>query len=156
VERSAEQQNTARVRRFAKRIAHALIGRQLALPHEILARYPELRDARWRSGGLPPRIGGWFLARSTVAGITLGRTIWLAPGTAMEPDLLLHEFCHVRQFGGVRAFPLLYCWESLRRGYTHNRFEAEANAFAHRVIAERAAAGRAITRESVDTPAEGP
>lgn len=102
-----------------------------------MARYPELGAARWRVGGLPPRVGGWCLGRRTVAGITLGRTIWLAPGVALRPELLLHELCHVRQFGRGRAFPLHYVWESLRRGYTNNRFEAEADAFARQMLAER-------------------
>lgn len=121
------------------RIGHAIIGRRVSLTHVLLARYPELHDARWRIGGLPPRIGGWFLARRTVAGITLGRTVWLASGITPHPGLLLHELCHVRQFGRSRTFPLCYAWESLRRGYSRNRFEVEADAFAARVLAERPA-----------------
>jgi hypothetical protein len=41
---------------------------------------------------------------------------------------VLHELEHVRQFrkyGAVR-FLVLYLWESARRGYYNNRFEAEA------------------------------
>lgn len=127
-----------------------MIGRSVALPSDLLARYPELHEARWRVGGLPLRIGGWCLGQRTVAGITLGRTIWLASGVRASAALLLHELCHVRQFGNRRAFPLLYVWESLRRGYHHNRFEAEANAFAHRVLAERPHASHAVV-----SPASG-
>ena len=123
--------------RSGGRLARLLIGRPAALPDAIVARYPELRDARWRVGGLPPRIGGWCLGKPTVAGITLGRVIWLAPDARVAPELLLHELAHVRQFARGRAFPLRYVWESLRRGYTRNRFEAEADAFARRVLAER-------------------
>ena len=119
------------------RLTRLLIGRPVELPEALVARYPELREARWRVGGLPPRVGGWFLGRRTVAGITLGSVIWLAPGTAVAPELLLHELAHVRQFARGRAFPLRYAWESLRRGYTNNRFEAEADAFARQVLAER-------------------
>jgi hypothetical protein len=118
-------------------LARILIGRPVALPDALVARYPELREARWRVGGLPPRVGGWCLGRRTVAGITLGSVIWLAPGVALDPELLLHELAHVRQFARGRAFPMWYVWESLRRGYTRNRFEAEVDAFARRVLAER-------------------
>jgi hypothetical protein len=122
---------------FLGRVAASLIGRPVTLPDELLARYPELREAQWRVGGLPPRVGGWCLGRRTVAGITLGRVIWLAPGARVAAELLLHELGHVRQFARGRAFPVWYVWESLRRGYTQNRFEAEADAFARQVLAER-------------------
>jgi len=131
------------------RLARALIGRRIALPAAVVDVYPELREARWRVGGLPPRIGGWFLLQRTVAGITLGRTIWLARESSYDPGLLLHELCHVRQFGRGRTFPLQYAWEAVRRGYTHNRFEAEAEAFARRLLAER----RSVPSRS---PSEGP
>ena len=85
---------------------------------------------RLRRGGLPPRLGGWCLGRACVDGITLGRTVWLAPHAPPSAALLLHELCHVRQFAGRRGFPLRYAWESLRRGYLANRFEVEARRFA--------------------------
>jgi hypothetical protein len=77
------------------------------------------------------------LLQRTVAGITLGRTIFLAHEAFEDPALLLHELGHVRQFARDRTFPLRYAWESMRRGYAHNRFEAEAEAFARRLLAER-------------------
>jgi hypothetical protein len=123
-------------RSIVARVARPLIGRRVELPSELLARYPELAEARWRVGGLPPRVGGWFLGRRTVAGITLGRTIWLAADAGHSPALLLHELCHVRQFARDRAFPVRYVMESLRRGYSRNRFEIEAEAFARQVLAE--------------------
>ena len=79
---------------------------------------------------MPPRVGGWALGARSVAAITLWRTIFVAPGVSLEPELLLHELGHVRQFGASAAFPLRYLWESLRRGYAANRYEADADAFA--------------------------
>ena len=107
-----------------------LIGTRMTLPAPLLARYPELADARWRRGGLFVRIGGWCLGRATVSGITLGRTVWLAPGVPLEPELLLHELRHVHQFAADRAFPLRYVWRSLRHGYLRNPYEADARQFA--------------------------
>ena len=111
-------------------LANALVGAPMPLPSELRARYPELGDARWRRGGLPVRIGGWCLGRATVSGITLGRTIWLAPGVPFAPELLLHELRHVHQFASDRAFPLRYVWGSLRHGYTRNPYETDARDFA--------------------------
>ena len=127
----------------ARAVGRPLVGRAYALPPDLLARYPELAEVRWRRGGLPLRVGGWCLGRSTVSGITLWRTVFLADAAGLAPALLLHELAHVRQFAGGRGFPLAYCWESLRRGYRCNRFELEADAFAARVLAERPPAGRA-------------
>jgi hypothetical protein len=108
----------------------ALAGTPATLPASLLDRYPELAEARWRRGGLPLRIGGWCLGRATVAGITLGRTVWLAPGVSFAPELLLHELRHVHQFAADRAFPLRYVWRSLRHGYLRNPYEADARLFA--------------------------
>lgn len=118
---------------LAATLLSPLIGRGTELPAELLERYPELRRARWRRGGLPVRVGGWCLGRSTVSAITLWRTIWLAPDLdrALPPlDLLLHELRHVEQFESSPLFPLRYLWESLRHGYVGNRFEVEARAYA--------------------------
>jgi hypothetical protein len=112
------------------RLVELLLGRPLALPAWLLARHPELCEASWRRGGLPPRIGGWALGQSSVAGITLGRTVFLAPFAALEPALLLHELAHVHQFARDGAFPVRYLWESIRRGYRRNRFELEADRYA--------------------------
>ena len=111
-----------------------LVGVRMSLPAALLDRYPELAHARWRRGGLFVRIGGWCLGRATVAGITLGRTVWLAPSAPLEPELLLHELRHVHQFAADRAFPFRYVWRSLRHGYVRNPYEADARRFAaHRV-----------------------
>ena len=103
------------------------------LPAELLSAYPVLAEARWRRGGLPLRIGGWCLGASTVAGFTLGGTVFIASGTP-SARLLLHELAHVRQFRDAKSFPVRYLWESLLHGYARNRFEAEADQFAEEVL----------------------
>ncbi|HJU64069.1 MAG TPA: hypothetical protein VJ596_00265 [Gemmatimonadaceae bacterium] len=113
-----------------------LIGREERLPESVLARYPELAHARFRRGGLPLRVGGWALGQSSVAAITLWRTIFLAPCTHLEPELLLHELRHVHQFQASLSFPIRYLWESLRRGYRQNRFELDARSFARERLRE--------------------
>ena len=65
-----------------------LVGERMSLPEMLLERYPELTHARWRRGGLFVRLGGWCLGHATVAGITLGRTVWLAPRVPLETELL--------------------------------------------------------------------
>jgi hypothetical protein len=111
-------------------LTRGVVGAPLHLPAPLLARFPELTRARWRRGGLLLRVGGWCLGTRTVAGITVGRTVWLAPHVPLHPELLLHELRHVHQFAASRLFPLRYIWESLRRGYRANRYEADAIAFA--------------------------
>ena len=113
-----------------ERLAAPLIGRAIELPASLRARWPELDEARWRRGGLLPRVGGWCLGRRTVAAITLWRTVFLADEARLDPGLLLHELRHVHQFLASRAFPLRYLWASVRRGYSRNPYEADANAFA--------------------------
>jgi hypothetical protein len=112
------------------RLIAPLIGSGAELPHELLARHPELARMRLRRGGLAVRIGGWALGQRTVAAITLGRTVFVAPGVALEAELLLHELRHVHQFEASAAFPVRYLWESVRRGYRANRYEADARTYA--------------------------
>jgi len=100
--------------------------------------------ARYRRGGLPPRLGGWALGGRSVAGITLWGTVFLAPDAPFDAELLLHELAHLQQFEASRAFPLLYVWESLRVGYRRNRFEIAAQRFA----ATRLRAARSPTPSS--------
>jgi len=107
-----------------------LIGRPEMLPESFLERFPELRGVRFRRGGLPPRVAGWCLGQRTVAAITLWRTIWLGQQVSPDESLLLHESRHVAQFGATPAFPILYLWESLRRGYWNNRYEVDARRYA--------------------------
>jgi hypothetical protein len=131
---SLRTRHGGRVARTVRAMWSALVGRPMTLPPALLERYPELSAARWRRGGLPVRIGGWCLGRATVSGITLGRTIWLAPGVPFVPELLLHELRHVHQFEEDRAFPLRYVWRSLRHGYLRNPYEADARQFAARRV----------------------
>src|SRR5580765_407133 len=111
------------------RLSAALIGEAIDIPLETLARYPELSQARYRRGGLPVRIGGWSLGTSTAAAITLWRTIFIAPNTALDPELLLHELRHVHQFLEHKAFPVSYLWQSIRYGYTRNAYEVDARRY---------------------------
>jgi hypothetical protein len=113
-------------------ILDALIGREIELPGPIVEQFPELATARWRRGGIPPRIGGLFLGRASVSAITLWGTVFLGRHVPLDPELLLHEFHHVHQFQASPTFPLLYLWESLVHGYRRNRFEADARAYATR------------------------
>jgi len=106
-----------------------LVGTRFELPAEVAARYPELRQARYRRGGLPVRLGGWALGVGSVAAITLRRTVFLAPHTPVSPSLLLHELRHVHQFLGERTFPVRYLWQSLRYGYTRNAYEVDARRY---------------------------
>lgn len=115
---------------IAATIGATLMGHPFDLPATLCARYPELSDARWRRGGLPVRIGGWFLGQRSVAAITLWRTVWIAADAAPSSELLLHELRHVHQFQASATFPLRYLWESLRRGYFRNRFEVDARNYA--------------------------
>jgi hypothetical protein len=115
-------------------IVEALIGRRCALPAALVARFPELASVHWRRGGIPVYVAGWFLRQRSAAAVTLWRAVFLDPEVGLDPELLLHELRHVRQFEGNPAFPVLYLWESLRRGYFDNRFEADARAYARRKL----------------------
>jgi hypothetical protein len=95
----------------------------------MIRSYPDLAEATYRRGGLPVRIGGWALGTSTAAAITLWRTIFIAPGARLEPELLLHELRHVHQFLQHKTFPASYLWQSLRYGYTRNAYEVDARRY---------------------------
>jgi len=115
-------------------IVTTVVGRRIALPAAMLARYPELERVRWRQGGVPVNIAGWFLGQRSAAAITLWGTVFLAPSAYVDAELLLHEFRHVQQFESSLTFPLRYLWESARRGYFANRYEVDAREYAaHRV-----------------------
>jgi hypothetical protein len=131
---------------LARRAAAPVIGVPDELPPALLARFPELAEVRWRRGGVFVRIGGWALLQPSVAAITLWRTVFLAPGVAWDAALLLHELRHVHHFTGSRTFPLRYLWESVRRGYAGNWYEADANDFARRRL--RAADSGHVTHHS--------
>lgn len=110
----------------------AFVGRHTALPREIAARFPELDAVHWRRGGLPLWVAGLAMRRRGVSAITLWSVVFLAADAPWDPELLLHELRHVHQFGERLAFPVLYLWESIRRGYFDNRYEVDARAYAAR------------------------
>ena len=112
------------------KLARAVIGTPATVPEPLVRQFPMLGKVRFRRGGLPPRIGGWLLLRDTVAAITLWNTVWLAPGVPFAAELLLHELRHVHQFQASLGFPIRYLWESVRRGYSRNRFEVDARQYA--------------------------
>jgi hypothetical protein len=64
--------------------------------------------------------------------IVIGHTIHLHNTTQQDflhnKKWLKHELCHVRQYQryGIAGFIMRYLWESIRKGYRNNRFEAEA------------------------------
>jgi hypothetical protein len=126
---------------YIAKIKGGFVGSHVDLPGPILERWPELGELRYRRGGLPLRIGGWMLGQSTVAAITIGRTIFLAGTTRLDPGLLLHELRHVQQFAERKSFALRYIWESLRNGYHANRYEVDAREYAERHLARDVAPG---------------
>src|SRR5450759_270035 len=105
------------------RLIRALIGERIDVPEDVIRRFPDLAEATYRRGGLPVRLGGWALGTSTAAAITLWRTVFVAPTTALDAELLLHELRHVHQFLEYKAFPVSYLWQSIRYGYTRNTYE---------------------------------
>jgi hypothetical protein len=114
-------------------ISRFLWGVPLALPADIAAAWPELREARFRQGGLPLRIGGWMFGLPSADGFVLGRTVWLASAECLrDVELLLHEIRHVQQFATVAWFPCRNLWQAATRGYHGNAFEIDARAYAAR------------------------
>jgi hypothetical protein len=72
--------------------------------------------------------------RSSSVAMVLGNTIHLH-NTSKEEFLqdkkwLKHELCHIEQFKkhGYIIFLVKYLWESLKKGYYNNKYEAEARA----------------------------
>ena len=111
------------------RLVTAIAGRKIDLPPALTDLYPELAEAHYRMGGLPVRVGGWALGMSSAAAITLWRTVFVAPGTPLSAELLLHELRHVHQFLERKTFPLSYLWQSLRYGYSRNAYEIDARRY---------------------------
>lgn len=118
------------------RLVRALIGESVEIPDAALRKYPELAQARYRRGGFPVRVAGWALGTGSAAAITLWRTIFIARGTRLTPELLLHELRHVHQFLERRTFPFSYLWQSIRYGYSRNPYEADARWYATHRLAE--------------------
>ncbi len=119
---------------IGRTILRETLGLPFTLPDELTDAFPELASVSWRKGGLPLRIGGWFLGFGSVAGFTMGSTVFLSPEQPPSVRLLLHELGHVRQYRRDKTFAIRYLWESVCRGYSRNRFEAEADQFAEEVL----------------------
>ena len=70
--------------------------------------------------------------RSDNVAIVIGNTIHLhnvSKARFLEDNRWVkHELCHIRQFHqhGFAPFIFKYLWESMRSGYYHNKYEAEA------------------------------
>jgi hypothetical protein len=111
------------------RFVAAMIGRRIDIPREMIDRYPDLATPTYRRGGLPVRIAGWALGANTAAAITLWKTVFVAPATRLDAELLLHELRHVHQFLENRAFPVSYLWQSIRYGYSRNAYEVDARRY---------------------------
>ncbi len=79
------------------------------------------------------KIAAWKLGADQVA-IVINKTIHLHNTGRLEflqnKEWLQHELKHIEQFRrhGFLRFIFLYLYESIRRGYTNNRFEVEARA----------------------------
>ena len=77
------------------------------------------------------RIAAWKL-KSKGAAIVFGKTIYLhnisREQLLNDTRLMRHELCHVRQYKQYGFLPFLYKYllESIRKGYTNNKFEVEA------------------------------
>jgi hypothetical protein len=77
------------------------------------------------------RMAAWKLSAKRVA-IVIGRTIHLHNTTKEEflkdERWVKHELCHIQQYKrlGFFRFITLYLWESMKKGYHNNKFEAEA------------------------------
>ena len=93
---------------------------------------PEL-DFTIKENSWLARIAAFKLGTKKVA-MVIGSTIHLYHATKEEflndQRWLKHELCHIRQFKqhGFFMFIIKYVWESIKKGYYNNRFEAEARA----------------------------
>ncbi|MEO6637997.1 MAG: DUF4157 domain-containing protein [Ginsengibacter sp.] len=91
----------------------------------------DLKDARIKENSWIAKIAAAKLKSNNVA-IVLGKTIHLYKVNRLEflnnERWVKHELCHLRQFqtNGYFTFILKYLLESVRHGYYHNKYEAEA------------------------------
>ncbi len=72
-------------------------------------------------------LGEIFLGRR-IKGQAFGRVVLLSE--AKDEFTFRHELVHVRQYDRMPLiFPLLYCLEIIRNGYSRNRYEEEARQY---------------------------
>lgn len=80
----------------------------------------------------------WLKPLPWVAAITGPSRIWLrgrAEDFFADPELVLHEYCHVLDQWDTRRLSILrYLREWVRSGYWRNLYEVEARAFAAREL----------------------
>jgi len=90
--------------------------------------YYHIKEGSWIA-----RFAAWKL-NSSQAAIVIGRTIHLHNTSRNEfledRRWLLHELKHLEQFRlhGFFGFIILYLAESIRHGYSNNKYEIEARA----------------------------
>lgn len=110
------------------------LGRAYAVPEPVLAALVAVfADPSARQVVVIEHSGFARLHLGMAATTRPGRILLSGAGDAFvaDPEFVLHEYCHVlRQWGPGRLTRRGYLLESLRRGYTANRFEIEARAFA--------------------------
>ena len=115
------------MRRSSLRLFNILFNLQLVNSLLQKIRY-YIKEASWIA-----RIAAWKLNCTKVA-IVMGNTIHLYNTNRQEflanTPWHLHELKHIEQFRrhGFTRFILLYLWESIRYGYTQNKYEREARA----------------------------
>jgi hypothetical protein len=86
---------------------------------------------RIRENSFMARIGAVVLKSRRMA-MVIGSTIHLynisREAFLADESWVKHELCHIAQYRqyGRAGFILRYMFESIRKGYYHNRFEAEA------------------------------
>ena len=91
------------------------------------------QDFTIKENSLLARIAAFKLGTKRVA-MVIGNTIHLYNTTKEEflndKRWLKHELCHIRQFKqhGYFIFIIKYVWESIKKGYNNNKYEAEARA----------------------------
>lgn len=91
------------------------------------------QDFTIKENSLLARIAAFKLGTKRVA-MVIGNTIHLYNTTKEEflndKRWLKHELCHIRQFKqhGFFIFIIKYVWESIKKGYYNNKYEAEARA----------------------------
>ena len=91
----------------------------------------QLTDVRIKENAWIAKLAARKLHTKSVA-IVVGKTIYLHNTRKQDflrnTSWLKHEMCHVNQFQqqGLLRFIIIYLWESLRKGYYHNKFEVEA------------------------------
>jgi hypothetical protein len=90
-------------------------------------------DYKIRENSLIAKIAALKLGTSSVA-IVVGKTIYLhntsKDSFLANPRWVKHELAHIKQFAqyGFFGFISSYLWESIRHGYTNNKYEKEARA----------------------------